>query len=164
MKVKVKVFDIFDEKNFFHSNMKLRNYRHYVSHCPVSTLDWLPNFHHKVWLEGSFTCKVNRCVWGSNRDRFCSNRSPYHYTTAPNFVWCSEVLVWTSLLSNYLQYWFYLFNWVDIRDFVNARTFFVKLVDIVANETNEIIGYFFAWSLKSLWTNYKCLFVSEVLW
>ena len=63
-----------------------RNYRHFVSQCPVSTLDWLPNFPHKAWVdpgEGSFTCQVNRCERESNRDRLCSNRSPwtlYHYT------------------------------------------------------------------------------------
>ena len=44
------------------------NYRHYVSQCPVSPLDWLPNFPHMrmaIWVdpgEGSsiFTCQVNR--------------------------------------------------------------------------------------------------------
>ena len=49
-----------------------RNYRHFVSQCSVSTLDWLPNFPHKAWVdpgEGSFTCQVNRrelSVWGSH--------------------------------------------------------------------------------------------------
>ena len=51
-----------------------------VSHCPVSTLDWLPNFPHKAWVdpgEGSFICQVNRREWESNRDRLRSNRSPW---------------------------------------------------------------------------------------
>ena len=41
----------------------IRNYRHYVSQCPVSTLEWLLNFPHKAWVnrdESSFTCQVNR--------------------------------------------------------------------------------------------------------
>ena len=44
----------------------------------VSTLDRLPNFPHKAWVdqgEGSFTCQVNRCERESNRDRLCSNQS-----------------------------------------------------------------------------------------
>ena len=57
------------------------NYWHFVSQCPVSTLDWLPNFPHKAWVdprEGSFTCQVNRNhEWESNRYRLCSNRSPW---------------------------------------------------------------------------------------
>ena len=28
-----------------------RNYRHFVSQYPVSTLDWLPNFPHKAWID-----------------------------------------------------------------------------------------------------------------
>ena len=58
----------------------LRNYRHFVSQCPVSTLEWLPNFPHKAWVdpdEGSFTCQVNHREWESNRYRLCSNRSPW---------------------------------------------------------------------------------------
>ena len=61
-----------------------RNYRHYVSCCPVSNLDWLPCFPHKVWVDpggGSFTFQVNCRERGLNRDRPCSNRSPnplYH--------------------------------------------------------------------------------------
>ena len=37
------------------------NYRHYVSQCPVRTLNWLPNFPHKAWVDPgkvSFTCQV----------------------------------------------------------------------------------------------------------
>lgn len=44
----------------------------------------------------------------------------------------------------------YLFNGVDIRDFMDTRAFIVELVDIVANETNKIVGYFFAWTLKKI--------------
>ena len=46
------------------------NYRHFVSQCAVSTLDLLPNFPHKAWVdpgEGSFTCQVNRRELWSNR-------------------------------------------------------------------------------------------------
>ena len=61
--------------------MRLRiNYRHYVSQCPVNTLDWLPNIPHKAWVdlgEGSFTFQVNQREWESNRDRLCSNPSPW---------------------------------------------------------------------------------------
>ena len=42
-----------------------RNYRHYVSQCPVSTLDWLPNFPHKAWVdsgEGSLTFRESLWV------------------------------------------------------------------------------------------------------
>ena len=62
-----------------------RNYRHNVSQCPVSTLNWLPNFPHKAWVdpgEGSFTCQVNRCEWESNCDCLCSNDHD-HYTKVP---------------------------------------------------------------------------------
>ena len=47
------------------------NYRHFVSQSLVSTLDWLPNFPHKTWVdpdEGSFTWQVNRRERESNRD------------------------------------------------------------------------------------------------
>ena len=74
-------------------------YRHYVSWCPVSTLDWLSNFPHKAWVdpgEGSFTCQLNCREWESNRDLLCSNRSPwplYHgvYTELKNITWHARI-------------------------------------------------------------------------
>ena len=50
-----------------------RNYRYFVSQYPVSTLDWLPNFPHKAWVdpgEGSFICQVNRRERESNHNRW----------------------------------------------------------------------------------------------
>ena len=43
--------------------------------CPVSALNWLPNFPHKAWVdpgEGSFTCQVNRREWGLKYDHLCN--------------------------------------------------------------------------------------------
>ena len=40
----------------------------------VSTLNWLPNFPHKTWVdpgEGLFTCQVNCRKWGSSCNRLC---------------------------------------------------------------------------------------------
>ena len=72
------------------------NYRHYVSQCPVSTLDWLPNFPHKAWVdpgkeEGSFTC--HWIVVNGNRITACIAIQVHdHYTTTQ---WA--MLIWPVL-------------------------------------------------------------------
>ena len=65
------------------------NYRHYVSQCPVSALDWLPNFSRKTWHkltrgEGSFTCQVNRCElsWDRTTIACVGIEVYYHYNTS----------------------------------------------------------------------------------
>ena len=51
-----------------------RNYRHFVSQCPVSTLDWLSNFPHKAWVKRTAIA----CAAIEVHD---------HYTTAPIQQW-----------------------------------------------------------------------------
>ena len=90
-----------------------RNYRHFVSQCPVSTLDWLPNFPHKAWVdpgEGSFkwiALSGNRtviaCVAIEIHD---------HYTTAPTLVggWVSRCGVMKLLIFYSIKFYFLLSN------------------------------------------------------
>ena len=64
------------------------NYRHYASQCPVSILDWLPNFPHKAWVDldkGLFTFQVNRRELSRARTAITSITIKVHdhYTTAP---------------------------------------------------------------------------------
>ena len=82
-----------------------RNYRHFVSQCPVSTLDWLSNFPHKAWVdpgEGLFTCQVNRREWETNRDRLCSNRSPWplYHGAYPTVKANKRILCWNLTVLN----------------------------------------------------------------
>ena len=71
----------------------------FVSQCPVSTLDWLPNFPHKVWVdpgEGSFTFQVSHREWESNRELHAcvamSNNGAYE--TLNEALWLNETLWW----------------------------------------------------------------------
>ena len=106
------------------------NYRHFVSQCPVSTLDWLPNFPHKVWVdpgEGLFTCQVNHRERESNRDHLCSNRSSWSLYRLLGCVLLSFgnivlILFWKvcSTLSN-------LFSLSKHYPFSVEKTFFVLL-------------------------------------
>ena len=78
------------EKPTFH------NYRHLVSQCPVSTLDWLSNYPHKAWVDpgkGSFTCQVNRRERKSNRNCLCSNRSPWPQYHGANWLYNKQAFL-----------------------------------------------------------------------
>ena len=63
-----------------------RNYRNYVSQYPVSTLDWLPNFPHKAWVDPGEVYSLAKwiAVSGNRTAIACAAIEVHdHYTTAP---------------------------------------------------------------------------------
>ena len=96
-----------------------------VCQCPVSSLDWLPNFPHKAWVdpgEGSFTCQVNRREWESNCDSLCSNRSPWPlYHSALSTILSYSV---DKLFNNCIMFsiFFIIFSWIFSNNFYKNKT------------------------------------------